>query len=148
MRADRWIISIAVMVCLSVAAVWQFGLGRQRADGTGPAAIMVPSGQEIQFLEVIQGEAGVNGLTTRFRFIAPQIGNLAGQLKFEDVEGDMKYLCETYAIPRISNLGPKPAQIVISLSDRPVEYGSSDPDVAQYFEAYRIEGTTCEWEVF
>ncbi len=41
-----------------------------------------------------------------------------------------------------------PAQIFISISDRPVEFGTKDPDAAQVFEAYRPEDGTCIWEGF
>jgi hypothetical protein len=58
----------------------------------------------------------------------------------------MRYLCETFALDRIE--GGMPAQIFISISDRPVVFGEKDPDATQVFEAYRPEGGTCIWEEF
>jgi len=112
------------------------------------APIAVPSGQPIVFLDSIWGQPGPSGLTLRFRFVAPRIGHDSGQLSFDDAEADMAYLCETYALPRISAMGPQPAQVIISLSDQPVPFGEMSPDVVQYFEAYRPQGTTCIWEGF
>ena len=36
--------------------------------------------------------------------------------------------------------------IVVSLADRETEFGQSDPDVTQFFEAYRPVDNTCIWE--
>jgi len=54
----------------------------------------------------------------------------------------------TYALPRLSNIGPQPGRVVISLADRPSEFGVYDPAVIQVFEAYRSEVDTCIWEMF
>jgi len=61
---------------------------------------------------------------------------------------DLDWLCVTYALPRLSNIGPQPGRVVISLADRPSEFGVYDPAVIQVFEAYRSEGDTCIWEMF
>ena len=53
-----------------------------------------------------------------------------------------------FALPRIDPHGPQPAQVIISLSDRPVPFGEVEPDVTQFFEAYRIENGACIWEMF
>ncbi|MCL3883686.1 DUF6497 family protein [Marivita sp. GX14005] len=101
--------------------------------------LSVPSGQPVTFQEMI-AEPPVY----RFRFVAPQIGD-AGRA-YEDVEGDMRYLCETYALP---HLGVREgAQIVISLARRETEFGVAEPDVTQFFEAYRAEGGSCILEIF
>ncbi len=107
--------------------------------------IAVPSGQQVTFLEAIHDAPGPEGLTARFRFLAPGI---AGELPFEAAVEDMQALCDHFALPRIPAIGPVPAQIVISLSDRPVEFGLPDPEATQFFEAYRIEDGTCIWEPF
>lgn len=108
--------------------------------------VTVPSGQSVTFLEAIQNEPGPDGLTARFRFVAPAIAG--GGIDFDTAAADMVYLCETYALPRLAATGPAPAQVVISLSDRPVPFGQGAPDVTQFFEAYRIDGSTCIWEAF
>jgi len=87
-------------------------------------------------------------MAVRFRFLAPEIAREGGRIEFAQAEEDMKFLCESYALPRIAENGPKPTQIIISLSDRIVEFGSVDPAATQFFEAYRPEDTTCIWEGF
>ena len=114
-------------------------------DGT---PIEVPSGQAVTLLDVIWNQMGPVGLTMRFRFVAPAIARDSGTVDFESAVADMQALCEGFALPRIAGLGPQPAQIVISLSDRAVPFGESAPDVTQFFEAFSIDGTTCTWEMF
>ena len=109
--------------------------------------IPVPSGQEVRLLDVIHNEPGPDGLTTRFRFVAPAIAQ-GGGVDFEAASADMMHLCQTYALPRVTSGGPAPSQIVISLSDVPVEFGSTAPEVTQFFEAYSLDGDTCIWEPF
>lgn len=109
--------------------------------------IPVPSGQEVRLLDVIHNQPGAAGLTVRYRFIAPGIAP-GGGVDFEAASADMAHLCQSYALPRVLSGGPLPAQIVISLSDVPVDFGSSDPAVTQFFEAYSLDGDTCIWEPF
>lgn len=126
---------------------------KQPVDGevvlTGDAAaIAVPSGQTVTLQDVIWNAAGPNGLTLRFRFLAPQIAREAGDVDFETASADMLALCQTFALPRLAELGPQPQQIIISLADRVVPFGETSPDATQYFEAYSIENGTCIWEMF
>ncbi|MEP3298922.1 MAG: DUF6497 family protein [Pseudoruegeria sp.] len=123
-------------------------LGICVTNAVSAEAIAVPSGQTILFHDVIAGERGPSGLTMRFRFIAPQIGDPDQPVAFDQAEPDMMHLCDTYALPRLSNIGPKVNQIIISLSDEPVEFGYMAPEVVQYFEAYRPTEMGCEWEGF
>lgn len=111
--------------------------------------ILVPSGQPISLQEVVLTAPGAMGLTARFRFIAPQIALSGGTVDYETATADMDHLCTTFALPRIETItGPRPAEVVISLADRPVVFGESDPDATQYFEAYAVESGECRWEAF
>lgn len=111
--------------------------------------ITVPSGQPISLQDVVLDAPGPLGLTARFRFIAPQIAREGGTIDFDTASDDMAYLCTTYALPRIATVtGPRPAEVVISLADRPVEFGASQPEATQFFEAYSIAGEECLWEAF
>ncbi len=110
--------------------------------------IPVPSGQMVTYYDIVRDQPGPFGLTYRFRFIAPQIGRDGAGLDIETAGPDMDFLCKEYALPRLSVIGPVPAQVVITLSDRPVEFGTATPEVTQFFEAYRIEDDTCIWEGF
>ena len=119
--------------------------------GTLPAmaeTVPVPSGQDVTYLDMIANQPGTAGLTYRFRFVAPAIAREGGTVAAEDAAPDMDFLCVSYALPRLAVIGPEPAQVVISLSDRPVEFGTPTPEATQFFEAYRIEGDLCIWEGF
>ncbi|MDE9450880.1 acetolactate synthase [Aliiroseovarius sp. Z3] len=111
--------------------------------------INVPSGQEVTFLDVIEGEDSAVGTAIRVRFLAPRISRENGDLEFVQAEGDMATLCQDYVLPQMLTTGvAMPAQIIIVLSDRVVEHGMTDPDATQFFEAYRPEDGMCVWEGF
>ncbi len=118
--------------------------GPQVVDGMG-AAVPVPSGQAVTLQDVIWNVPGPDGMTTRFRFVAPAI---AAGVDFDTAEADMIHLCEAFAVPRLTEFGPQPEQVVISLSDRALPFGDSAPDAVQFFESYRIEDGKCLWEMF
>jgi hypothetical protein len=100
--------------------------------------------------DVIWNAPGPSGLTLRFRFIAPAIAETdAGPgVDFDMAAGDMAWLCQSYALPRLSALGPEPAQIIISLSDRPLRFGEAAPDATQFFEAYSLTDGRCTVDLF
>lgn len=112
------------------------------------ALVPVPSGQAVSLLDVILNAPGPDGLTARFRFVAPAIARDTGTVDFQTASADMQHLCRSFALPRLSDIGPKPRQIVISLSDKPVPFGEAAPDTTQFFEAYAIDGDDCIWEAF
>ena len=118
------------------------------AAAQADALIDVPSGQPVTFHDTVANEPGPGGLTIRFRFVAPQIARDPGRIPFALAEGDMVHLCETYALPRLPEMGPRVSQIVITLMDRPVPFGATVPEATQFFEAYRPEDGKCVWEGF
>jgi hypothetical protein len=103
--------------------------------------IALPSGRIVTFHDVIEAED-----TLRYRFLEPDLAMVKDFVPYASLEADMHFLCETYALDLIE--GGMPSQIFISISDRPVEFGTQDPDAAQVFEAYRPEDGTCIWEGF
>ncbi len=105
----------------------------------------VPSGQPVEFVEVLL-DNNPGELWVRFRFIAPKIGSTTGRIGYDVASADMEHLCQTLAIPYVAQHELNPARVVISLSDRPVEFGHSEPDATQFFEAYRLEQSNCIWE--
>lgn len=120
---------------------------------SGPARaqdqIAVPSGQSVTLQDVVLDAPGPMGLTARFRFIAPQIARVGGTIDFETAAVDMDHLCATYALPRIGTVtGPRPEQVVITLSDIAVAFGEITPEATQFFEAYAVADDTCIWEAF
>jgi len=127
------------------ATIWADRLAAEGAAEVTDVQIVLPSGMRAAPLDTIQNAPGPEGLTVRFRFLAPQI---AGTSADEETLGDMTWLCETYALPRLPVTGPVPEQVIVSLSDRPVAFGTTDPEATQFFEAFRPDGQICEWEAF
>ena len=87
-------------------------------------AVTVPSGQAVTLQDVIWNVPGTDGLATRFRFVAPAIAP-GGGIDFDTASADMQALCDGFALPRVKDNTPPPAQIVISLSDRPLQFGET-----------------------
>ncbi len=113
---------------------------------TSPAfAIDLPSGQPVELQEVLLDELG--GETwVRFRFIAPEIARVGGNADLDAIGPDMKYLCDTVALPYMAEFELTGQMIVVSLADRTTEFGIPAPGATQFFEAYRTNGFTCIWE--
>lgn len=131
--------------CMPCGCVLALALASAVAAET---AVEVPSGQAVIWVDTVQDSPGPGGVTVRFRFLAPAIAREGGTVTPEAAQADMQALCDGFALPRIANTGPQPSQIVISLSDRPVEFGLPDPYATQFFEAYSIVDGTCVWEIF
>lgn len=130
----RILTALALTTCLAAGACEE-----EAPPGDGVA---VPSGRAVQVQDVITNAPGAEGATARFRFV------VAGLSPDEDWTEDMQALCDTYALPRTEGMVPAPQQIVISLADAAVPFGEAAPNVVQFFEAYRIENTSCIWEMF
>jgi hypothetical protein len=111
-------------------------------------AVAVPSGQQVTLQDVIWNVPGPNGLAIRFRFLAPAIAKAGGTVDFATAAADMAHLCQSFALPRVSDFGPRPTQIIISFADQPVPFGEPAPEATQFFEAYRLENDACIWEPF
>lgn len=114
----------------------------------GQDGIAVPSGQAVTWIDTIQAAPGSEGLTLRFRFLAPAIARQGGSVDAEAAFADMQALCDGYALPRIATTGPAPAQIVITLMDRVVPFGAPAPEATQFFEAFSPTDGACIWEPF
>jgi hypothetical protein len=118
------------------------------APGVLPASasaqdMPVPSGVPIRFVEVLlEPETGF----ARFRFLAPNLGTAGAER--DVVSGDFAWLCERIALPALQDAGWSPQQIVISIADRDVPFGQTDPDAIQYFDGFSVSGDTCQWEPF
>ncbi len=107
----------------------------------------VPSGQPVELHEVlVDDEPGQTWL--RFRFVAPQIVQDQTSVWLDNVSDDMDHLCDAIAVPYLTVQELTPFRIVISLSDRPVEFGASDPEATQFFELYSLSDGSCMWEEY
>jgi hypothetical protein len=109
------------------------------------ADVTVPSGQELALYDVVL-EADTS--TARFRFLAPQIAQDAEALTYADVEADFSHLCTVYALPALLENEWDARSVVITLSDREVEFGVITPEATQIFEAFSVENGLCIWEQF
>ena len=118
---------------------------------TAPAVaeqIAVPSGQLVTLHEVITDVPGPAGETHRYRFLAPGIARANPAVSQEEILIDIDHLCSAYVIPALAGADSAPQQIIISLSDQPVDFGTANPEITQFFEAYAIQGGSCIWEGF
>ena len=104
--------------------------------------IAVPSGLEIALADVIlDRDAGI----ARFRFVSGALSGDEG-LTFSEVADDLTWLCEGVVRPALSQQDWTGDQVVLSVSDRPTEFGVYDPTVVQYFQPFRLEDDGCAWE--
>ncbi len=79
---------------------------------------------------------------------APALPAAPDVLAQDPVHDDVVWLCQEWVLPRIAAPGPRPRQIIISLADKAVPFGSYDPDVLQLFEAFALppDRDACLWE--
>lgn len=80
--------------------------------------------------------------------LAPALPEAPDILMQDPVHEDIVWLCEHYALPRLSKASPRPAQVVISIASAPTPFGSFDPQVVQLFEGFSIppDREVCIWE--
>ena len=126
----------------------QMGQDLHLAGAKADAGITLPSGQEVTLIDVINNVPGTDGLAARFRFLAPAIARDGGTVDADTASKDMDWLCQSYALPKISNIGPQPQKIIISLSDIDVPFGETHPEATQFFNSYSIKDGVCSWELF
>lgn len=111
-------------------------------------AMNLPSGVDTELHEVLVERIG-DDTWVRFRFLAPEIDpDLSSAPAFPDLEQDFSHMCRTFVLPYLEAHSLNADRVVISLADREVEFGVTDPDATQYFEQFRIESGECRWEAF
>lgn len=132
----------------AVLAAIALGAGAQEAAPGVGQPIPVPSGQEVVYLDTVQSAPGPEGLTIRFRFVAPAIAREGGTVGPEAAQADMEALCNDFVVPRLPATGPAPSQVIVSLADRAVAFGEPAPEATQFFEAFVVTDGRCEWEPF
>lgn len=110
------------------------------------AALDVPSGQPITLHEVLVDTVNSESWL-RFRFIAPRISRETGDMSYSVAAPDMEHLCTAVALPYIAEYGLSGDLIVVSLADQETEFGETNPDVTQFFDAFRVENDACIWEI-
>lgn len=139
---------IAVLIAAGVfGAVFERVLASEaQASSTAQSVLDVPSGQPVVFLDRVLS-APDHAATARFRFVAPELADRVESLSYADLEADLAFLCDSYALPLLDG-SARPETVVISLSEAPVEFGATQPEITQVFEAYKLTETGCIWEAF
>lgn len=130
-------------VCLGLFA----GLAAAASLAAELVSVTVPSGQTVTLSDILADE-NPGTLWLRFRFVAPDIARDGGTVSPETASADMDWLCENLALPYLAQHALTPARVVISLSDRAVPFGVTDPAATQFFETYRPQDGRCIWEEF
>jgi hypothetical protein len=109
------------------------------------AEVALPSGMEAALLEGFV-EVQPDGVRWgRFRYVMP---GLADGVAFERVQQDFAALCDATALPMLQAAGEEVAFVMVSLMDKPLEFGQSDPGTVQFFEMFTIRDGRCIWEDF
>lgn len=106
----------------------------------------VPSGLDVTLQERLVEDLGSLGVFARFRFVVPGIAQVRDS--FALVEDDFPILCQDYAVQDLADDALRADRIVVSYAEAPIDFGATDPDILQFFEVFRIEGTACIWEGF
>lgn len=103
--------------------------------------ITAPSGLQLNLYEVILEE---DVPLARFRFEVPEIAGNA--LAFADIADDLQALCDATLLPGLKQSGWTDGQIIMQLSAQQIAFGTTAPEVTQYFQPFSIAGDTCIWE--
>lgn len=114
---------------------------------TSATAQDVPSGQAVTLNEVLVDRVDQEAWV-RFRFLTPEIARGAGAITYEQAQDDLAALCEAVARPYLVEYALGADVVVISLMDRAVPFGVSDPEATQFFETFRIQDDACVWQAF
>ena len=108
-------------------------------------AVDVPSGQSVTLLEK---RVDLDADIVRLRFVAPDLASPLTRPSFEALGDDLEALCNEVGLKNLLKDAPLPAQIVVSLSAEPIEFGVSNTEVEQVFEAFSVQNDTCMLEMF
>ena len=150
--------------------------GAEKFHGTNPIAMAGPAGEgqdpwlfdmatsAIPFNKVQLSRAlGIplppdtasngQGVNTTDPDEAAMLAPLGGEFGYKGaglavVSAALEPLCKAQALANAPNAEAEGATIIVSIGDKPSEFGVPDPDVVQVFEAYTVENGTCIWEVF
>ena len=110
------------------------------------AEVILPSGLEASLLEGFVEIQPDGARWARFRYVMPALEG--GATGFDAVQADFVTLCEAQARPMLIQAGGEVALVIVSLMDKPLEFGQSDPGTVQYFESFAIRDDRCIWEEF
>lgn len=121
---------------LRLAALLALSAGPVAAEGP-------PSGQALVLWEVVWERVEGAGTQAVLRFIAPGIAREGGNVDTEAALADLDWLCATHGVPIAALPSARSDTVVVTLMDRPVPRGATDPVATQYFGIYIVEGGDC-----
>lgn len=107
----------------------------------------VPSGQPVELYEVLVDKVGAE-TWLRFRFLTPEIARDGGTITFAEAEADLEHLCAEVALPYLAEYDLAPEIVAVTLLDRPVTFGLTDPEATQFIDVFRVTSGACIWEGF
>jgi hypothetical protein len=108
----------------------------------------VPSGQPLALWEVLWERVEGGGAQAVLRFLAPEVARDGGSVDAAAAYADLLALCESHGLPIAALPYGRAETLVVTLMDRPVARGVTDPDATQYFEVFAVTGGRCEGEAF
>lgn len=78
----------------------------------------------------------------------PALPSAPDALMQDPLHDDVMWLCQNWILPRVAKSGPRPTEIMISIADKDIPFGSYDPEVLQLFDAFRLppDRDECDWE--
>lgn len=135
--------AVACLTVASASADTARAIATHSESTGGP--IVLPSGTRAQLHEVLT-DASSGGVVLRFRYVAD--GFDPQTVSQDDLTIDLHHLCVAQALAHVRSMGIIPGQVVISLADKPGQFGVADPDIRQVFEAFTIHEDRCIWEMF
>ncbi|WP_143025634.1 DUF6497 family protein [Paracoccus isoporae] len=92
-------------------------------------------------------EDEIDGDPSVSNFVLPRAPD---SLVRDPMHDDIVWLCEHFVLPRLASADPRPSEIVISLSDRPLVSTELALGAVQLFEAFSLpaDRDECVWEPF
>jgi hypothetical protein len=119
------------------------------AAPAGAEGLRMPSGAEAVALDQIWDE---DMDMIRLRYIVPRLAEPGGTYLADGAGlfADMQWLCGQ-ALAGLPQAGSDPAAdgwrgAIVTLLDRPLEFGQRDPDVVQVFESFVFGTDGCDWD--
>lgn len=109
------------------------------------AGPVLPSGMEAELLEGFVEIQPDGARWARFRYVMPALADGAG---YDSVQQDFAVLCDEAALPMLDAAAEEVSVVVVSLMDKPLEFGQSDRETIQFFEVFTIRDDRCIWEDF
>lgn len=131
----RGVVSI---LCLLIAG---FAAGTAAASSTGASEFGVPSDNQT-YLHEAMVDAQTEPSSLRLRFVQP---SLSAGFDYSDVSDDLFALCQAQFRGEVAQNVAEMGQVIVSIANKEVPFGETNPDVVQVFEVFHLGDAGCEW---